>query len=87
MPIIHHRSKEQSGLLLQSAAELLDENIRLRNALGEGVYMDGTWRVGRSIPLNVYCGDRPVCQCHNAEDAYVIVSAMNRMTKERNGTM
>ena len=35
------------------------------------------WRVGSQIPLNVYCGDRAVCQCHNAEDAAAIVAAMN----------
>jgi hypothetical protein len=23
------------------------------------------WRVGSKIPLNVYEGDRPVCQCHS----------------------
>lgn len=35
------------------------------------------WRVGRSVPLNVYEGDRPVCQCHSAEDAARIVAAVN----------
>lgn len=35
------------------------------------------WRVGRSVPLNVYCDDRPVCQCHTPEDAAAIVTAMN----------
>jgi hypothetical protein len=35
------------------------------------------WRVGHKVPLNVYKGDRPVCQCHNAEDAAAIVQAMN----------
>ena len=36
------------------------------------------WRVGRQIPLNVYDGDRPVCQCHDLIDAADIVRAMNR---------
>ena len=36
------------------------------------------WRVGRTIPINVYEGDRPVCQCHNEDDARRIVAAMNR---------
>ncbi len=36
------------------------------------------WRVGTKIPLNVYEGDRPVCQCHSADDAARIVAAMNR---------
>lgn len=35
------------------------------------------WRVGGKVPLNVYDGDRPVCQCHTAEDAAKIVEAMN----------
>lgn len=35
------------------------------------------WRVGRKVPLNVYEGSRPVCQCHNPEDAQRIVDAMN----------
>ena len=35
-----------------------------------------TWRVGKKVPLNVYEGDRPVCQCHNAEDAQRIVQAL-----------
>lgn len=35
------------------------------------------WRLGRNIPLNVYEADRPVCQCHNREDAARIVSAVN----------
>ena len=25
------------------------------------------WRVGSKVPINVYEGDRPVCQCHNSE--------------------
>ena len=36
-----------------------------------------SWRVGSRVDLNVYDGDRPVCQCHNAEDAANIVAAMN----------
>jgi ADP-ribose pyrophosphatase YjhB (NUDIX family) len=36
-----------------------------------------TWRAGTKVPLNVYEGDRPVCQCHNVEDATRIVAAMN----------
>jgi len=35
------------------------------------------WRVGTQVPLNVYEGNRPVCRCHNAEDAARIVAAMN----------
>jgi len=35
------------------------------------------WRVGTHVPLNVYEGNRPVCQCHNSDDAARIVAAMN----------
>lgn len=38
----------------------------------------GRWRVGSKVPLNVYQGDRPVCQCHNEADAQQIVEAMNQ---------
>jgi len=41
-----------------------------------------TWRVGHKVPINVYEGDRPVCQCHTAEDALRIVRAMNAWVKE-----
>lgn len=40
------------------------------------------WRVGLKVPLNVYDGDRPVCQCHTAEDAALIVAAMGSNTQE-----
>lgn len=33
------------------------------------------WRVGRKVPLNVYEGEHPVCQCHSVEDAARIVAA------------
>lgn len=32
-----------------------------------------SWRVGTKNPLNVYEGDRSVCQCHTPEDAARIV--------------
>jgi hypothetical protein len=35
------------------------------------------WRVGRKVPLNVYAGNRPVCQCHNPGDARLIVDSVN----------
>lgn len=40
------------------------------------------WRVGSSVPINVYAGDRPVCQCHDAYDAMTIVTAVNLMFDE-----
>ena len=39
--------------------------------------MTPTWRVGNKVPINVYDGDRPVCQCHNPRDAEMIVRAVN----------
>lgn len=35
------------------------------------------WRVGSKVKINVYEGDRPVCQCHSEIDAARIVVAMN----------
>jgi len=35
------------------------------------------WRIGRKVPINVYEGDRPVCQCHTVGDAALIVNAVN----------
>lgn len=37
------------------------------------------WRTGSKVPLNVYEGDRPVCQCHTAEDAMRIARSVNAM--------
>jgi len=36
-----------------------------------------SWRVGSRVPINVYDGDRPVCQCQTAIDAKMIVAAIN----------
>lgn len=35
------------------------------------------WRVGSKVPINVYDGDTPVCQCQTAEYAALIVEAVN----------
>lgn len=35
------------------------------------------WRVGQKVKLNVYEGERPICQCHTEGDAYAIVNAVN----------
>lgn len=35
------------------------------------------WRLGSKVPINVYEVDRPICQCHTAEDARRIVAAVN----------
>ena len=37
------------------------------------------WRVGTHVPINVYDGDRPVCQCQTAVDAAKIVRAVNTL--------
>jgi len=42
------------------------------------------WRVGSKVPINVYAGNRPVCQCHNKRDALRIVEAVNRRLKKKN---
>lgn len=38
------------------------------------------WRTGTKVPINVYDGNRPVCQCHTATDARRIVKAVNYLT-------
>jgi hypothetical protein len=38
---------------------------------------EGSWRLGKKIPINVYEGDRPVCQCHTVVDARRIVDSAN----------
>ncbi len=41
--------------------------------------MSDKWRTGTQIPLNVYAGNRPVCQCHSVCDAKTIVDAVNKI--------
>jgi hypothetical protein len=43
----------------------------------------GQWRVGSKVPINVYEGDRPVCQCHNEDDAKRIVRAMSAANRSK----
>lgn len=45
----------------------------------DAIATDSAWRVGRKVALNVYQGERPVCQCHTPEDALAIVTAMNAL--------
>lgn len=40
------------------------------------------WRTGRKVPINVYEGDRPVCQCQTALDAALIVVAVNAFLRK-----
>ncbi len=54
---------------------LIEENAALRKKL-DG-WSSTHWRVGSKVKLNVYNGDRPVCQCHSAEEAQLIVDAVN----------
>lgn len=35
------------------------------------------WRIGHKVPLNVYKGDYPVCQCHTPQEALELVNGMN----------
>lgn len=42
-----------------------------------------TWRVGTKVPLNIYDGDRPVCQCHNEDDAAAIVEVFRKNARLR----
>lgn len=49
----------------------MDEQDRLR------------WRVGAKVPINVYEGDRPVCQCQTAIDAALIVESVNGLRAAR----
>jgi hypothetical protein len=37
------------------------------------------WRIGHTVPVNVYDGNRPVCQCHTVLDAKLIVEAVNKL--------
>ena len=64
----------------------IDQALQEACLYGEGAENDkeevrpnGRWRVGSKIPINVYEGDRPVCQCHTAIDAARIVKAMNEV--------
>jgi hypothetical protein len=36
------------------------------------------WRIGKKVSINVYDGDdRPICQCHDEDEAKFIVEAVN----------
>ena len=35
------------------------------------------WRIGKTVQINIYEGDRPICQCHTVTDAKRIVAAVN----------
>lgn len=37
------------------------------------------WRQGTKVKLNIYEGNRSVCQCHRAKDAARIVDAVNAL--------
>jgi hypothetical protein len=49
-------------------------------------YRASSWRVGSKNRLNVYEGERSVCQCHSPDDACLIVRAMNAYNAQRAGT-
>lgn len=37
------------------------------------------FRVGSRVKLNVYDGDRPLCQCHSESDSQMVVDALTRL--------
>jgi len=41
------------------------------------------WRTGTRVPINVYEGERPICQCQTAMDAKLIVLAVNSLLESR----
>lgn len=43
----------------------------------EGNALGPDWRQGSKVAVNVYEGDRPICQCQREEDAKFIVLAVN----------
>ncbi len=55
-----------------------DKSLATSVSPDSGSLMREKWRVGSKVSLNIYEGDRPVCQCHTALDAQRIVSAINR---------
>lgn len=59
--------------------DLTDHFVGLASKVppGSESALRGKWRVGSKVPLNVYDGDRPVCQCHSFMDALDIVAAIN----------
>lgn len=72
MEALEHGDRESSRALAKANIEATTRNRRSRR-----MPEPTRWRVGSTVPLNVYDGDRPVCQCHKEEDAAMIVSAMN----------
>jgi Protein of unknown function (DUF551) len=64
-----------------AARNIINSRLRTRSpraALAQASLSWGSrWRVGRKVLLNVYEGDTPVCQCHDAATALRIVDAMN----------
>ncbi len=40
------------------------------------------WHQGSQVPINIYEGDRPICQTHTVADAKRIVAAVNRAVEQ-----
>lgn len=72
---------------LTATQEALDEitNACARQEMLNDAAPALRYRLGSKIKLNVYDGDRPMCQCHNDADAMEIVAALNQAVgaKER----
>jgi hypothetical protein len=62
--------------------EFFDEQEKWTRAL-EGFMSGEMWRVGPNVPINVYEGERPVCQCRTVADAQEIVKAVNHMRSRK----
>jgi hypothetical protein len=75
MSQLDHESDDQSA-----AANALVRKFGPRGLISES---GERWRIGSKIPINVYAGDRPVCQCHTTDDANLIVLAVNALLESR----
>ena len=57
----------------------LTSGTRSKTGAGRTGESMSDWRTGRKVLLNVYYGVRPICQCHTAEEARMIVDGMNAL--------
>ena len=73
----YNEDRQEIAALWARAAEWLLPLLEAERLWPREEPKPGYWRVGAKVPLNVYQGDQPVCQCHTKEDAYRIVAAVN----------
>jgi hypothetical protein len=55
------------------------QSIRQGDDVTRAAQLSTRWRIGTKVPINVYDGDRPVCQCQTVGDAKLIVRAVNAL--------